>query len=243
MVAGAVALMLSKNPTMTPDYVKALLRQTAAPLPGSQQVTATGQGSVDLTQAYSKTPSQLQQPVTMSGGNNLEYARGMTDTGQANDLTDGTTKTTELAPGACTPGNAYYPTYCVTSTVFLTGNADILGNPVNVTGLQAAEAARSAWVSNGDGTEHWAGDPALTLGAGMVPDPTLGMVWAGGTPWTTSFEGHGWASFDWSGHGWAGHGWADNDFSSHGWASHGWAGHGWAGHGWASHSWRDLQWS
>ena len=243
IASGAIALMLSKNPSMTPDYVKALLRQTAAPLPGSQQAAATGQGSLDLNAAYSKTPTQLQQQVTMTGGSNIESARGMTDTGQPNDLTDGTTTQTPGMPGACTPGNQYYPTYCYTNVVYLTGNFDVLGNPINLTSLQAAEKAGAAWVTNSDGTESWVGDPALMLGAGMAPDAIYGSSWQGHSWAGHSWVGHSWADFDWSGHSWAGHSWADNDFSGHSWAGHSWVGHSWAGHSWASHSWRDLQWS
>lgn len=61
-VSGVVALMLSKNPDLTPDEVRTILRASATPLSGgSNQV---GRGLVNASLAVSMTPTQPTNYIT-----------------------------------------------------------------------------------------------------------------------------------------------------------------------------------
>jgi serine protease AprX len=56
-VSGVAALMLGRNPTMTPDQVKYALLQTARDLPGSSDPMAVGAGEVDAAGATLHPPA------------------------------------------------------------------------------------------------------------------------------------------------------------------------------------------
>lgn len=79
VVSGAVALMLDKNPALTPDQVKALLRSTATPLPGVP-TTAQGGGVVNIGKALNtNAPSAsaaAQKWTRSTGTGSIESARG-----------------------------------------------------------------------------------------------------------------------------------------------------------------------
>jgi serine protease AprX len=102
--------------------------------------------------------------------------------------------------------------------VALTGELDILGNPVSTPDLAQTETTSAPDVLDGatwaDGS--WAGSP-LT-----------GATWNGAT----------WAGATWAGATWAGATWAGAT-----WAGATWAGATWAGATWAGATWADLQWA
>ena len=77
VTAGAVALLLSKRPTLTPDQVKRVLLTTAAPILGVDQ-TSQGAGVLDVKRAADATPpATATQPFAASTGlGSLEAARG-----------------------------------------------------------------------------------------------------------------------------------------------------------------------
>jgi serine protease AprX len=79
IVSGAVATLLSQRPELTPDQAKALLMQTAEPLPNADPV-AQGAGLINLHEAReAKTETiagALQTWPRSSGLGSLELARG-----------------------------------------------------------------------------------------------------------------------------------------------------------------------
>jgi serine protease AprX len=75
VVSGAVADILQKRPSLTPDQVKALLKATATVLPG-QATTAQGSGELNLAAALTATvPSTLQSPPNGYGSGSIVTAR------------------------------------------------------------------------------------------------------------------------------------------------------------------------
>jgi subtilisin family serine protease len=86
VVAGAAALLLDQRPELSPDQVKALLKDTASRLPGTDPA-AQGGGLIDLKAATrSPTPAATQDWAPATGLGSLEGARGSlhvtTDDGQ-----------------------------------------------------------------------------------------------------------------------------------------------------------------
>jgi serine protease AprX len=102
--------------------------------------------------------------------------------------------------------------------VALSGELDILGNPINTTGLATDEASSSPDVLNG---ATWADGSWQGLLSG-------GAIWTGAT----------WAGATWAGATWAGATWAGAT-----WAGATWAGATWAGATWAGATWADAQWA
>jgi serine protease AprX len=79
IVSGAVATLLSQRPELTPDQVKALLMQTAVPLPNADPV-AQGAGLINLKEAREAKTETIAGAVQTwprsSGLGSLELARG-----------------------------------------------------------------------------------------------------------------------------------------------------------------------
>jgi len=76
VVGGAAALIVDQRPGITPDQVKALLMETARPIPGFS-TECQGAGMIDLAAARTAaTPTANQTYVTSVGGGTLDGARG-----------------------------------------------------------------------------------------------------------------------------------------------------------------------
>jgi serine protease AprX len=76
VVSGAVALLLQKRPTLTPDQVKAVLKASATPI--TKGLGATMKlGELNLTNALKATaPTTKQAFVASSGSGSIDLARG-----------------------------------------------------------------------------------------------------------------------------------------------------------------------
>jgi serine protease AprX len=84
IASGAVALILQKYPTLTPDRVKKLIGDSAKKVPGAD-TQAQGKGEINLVSALATTPLSYTQSFTASTGKGtLDGARGsdrLTDDG------------------------------------------------------------------------------------------------------------------------------------------------------------------
>src|SRR5688572_2513997 len=84
VVSGAVALMLSAQPSLTPDRVKFALTATARPVASSDQM-AVGAGMIDVSGALSAPPGVANAGLDRSSGmGSLDASRGTVDV-QADD--------------------------------------------------------------------------------------------------------------------------------------------------------------
>jgi len=85
VVSGAVALLLQKRPTLTPDQVKALLKTTATPIASGVGKTMR-LGEINLAAALTKTtPTTVQNWTRSTGTGSIEFTRGsahVTDNGR-----------------------------------------------------------------------------------------------------------------------------------------------------------------
>ncbi|MFA5890733.1 MAG: S8 family serine peptidase [Actinomycetota bacterium] len=182
VVSGAAALILQQRPTISPDQIKALLRQSATKIP-SATVAAQGAGALDLKVALGKTtPSALltkQLFVPATGLGSLEAARGSLR------IVDG--------------------------TVALTGEQDLFGVGWDAVAWTDQFLRGVTWVGGVWRTVDWAGatwtanDFAGRTWSGRTwSDNTWdGRTWSG-----RSWSGRSWSGRSWSGRSWSDEGWS-----------------------------------
>jgi serine protease AprX len=75
VASGAVALLLSRRPGLTPDQVKSVLMSTADPIAGTSR-SAQGAGRMDLEAAMTATPSATPQVLSATGTGLIDASRG-----------------------------------------------------------------------------------------------------------------------------------------------------------------------
>jgi serine protease AprX len=233
MVTGDVALLLSKNPDLKPDVVKALLEDNATTLPGGPGNVLQGHGVVNMFEAYAATLGRIRnayQSFRADGGGSLDDARG------GDVLTDDPNLSSCAAPA---------PSSC------LTGNEDIFGRPVDLGRLERAEKAFSAWSVAPDGSEVWAGDNVAWAQSGFQPDPILGSswggrpllgLWAAHAPTRQAWTGRRWSDLDISGRSWSSDGlsgrrWSNGALSGRRWSDDSLSGRSWSGRSWSDNAW------
>ncbi len=104
--------------------------------------------------------------------------------------------------------------------VVLSGERDIFGAPVSVTGLAAAEAAGNSWSGGRWNGNSWSGNS-----------------WSG-----NSWSGNTWSGSSWSGDSWSGNTWSGNSWSGNSWSGNTWSGSSWSGSSWTGGSWAEAFW-
>jgi serine protease AprX len=200
VVSGAAALVHSQRPGITPDQVKALLKQTADPLPAAD-AQAQGSGMIDLMDAYrAATPNAVQTWPLATGTGSLEAARGslhVTDP-------DGNVLTGEV-------------------DIFGAGwsGAGWSSDMWNGAGWSGGSWNGAGWSGAGWSGAGWSG--AGWSGAGWSGAGWSGAGWSG-----AGWSGAGWSGAGWSGAGWSGAGWSGAGWSGAGWSGAGWSGAGWS---------------
>jgi len=194
ITSGAVALILQKYPTLSPDGVKNLLRKNALrpSYSSSWTSTSTGSGELSLPRIATASPnwSYAQWWLTPSTGTgSLEAARG------SDHLTaDGVT---------------------------LTGEQDIFGQPFNSSAMAAAEATASSWNGGVWNGSTWTG--STWSGSTWSGSTWSGSSWSGsswsGHSWSGStWSGHAWSDANWSGSSWSGSTWSGHSWSGGDWS-------------------------
>jgi serine protease AprX len=239
MASGAVALMLSKNPALTADQVKRLLKQTARGVVNGQK-GITGDGRVDLTAVFSNpVPSFTQNHDGVTGGGPIERSRG------GYHLVDDISRTTRV-PSTCLMPDGTTKSNVQPTGVMLCGDYGINGYPIYSTIYPNYVDDDNTWYNSTLG-QAWRGDrgewvayPAGSGSAAFIDDPNkdangqpvLGKVWPqlkwSATNWTgqtylsDTFTGSRWSGSRWSGSRWSGSRWSGSTWRSNSWASAGW---------------------
>jgi serine protease AprX len=176
VVSGAVALLLQKRPTLTPDQVKALLKSSATKLAG-------GLGEINLATALATvTPSTKQAWTQSTGIGSVEVARGRVHVMHDGDALQGEFDVFgPFAIGEWTAASA-------AGTAWKGGvwmNRRMAGD-----GWTASSWASKSWAA------AWSGGP---WGAASWLDETWsGHYWSGHYWTNSSWNGHYWSSDNWS---------------------------------------------
>jgi serine protease AprX len=205
VVSGAAALMLSRNPELTPDQVKRIMRSSATP--GIKALDgAAGQGLLNLAKAFkTKDGKRAQNHAQAVGGAGLDQTRG------GSYLTD--------------PNNGTQ----------LKGNIDIFGNAVSMKALAFYEVARSAWKTVNGVSTWYSGGFALGTGFGPDPNVGTAWKsadWSKFPATKQSWAGEGWhidfSSRSWRESGFSGRRWSADSFTSRSWRGYAWHDNAWA---------------
>lgn len=200
VVSGAVALLLQRNPALTPDQVKGLLKASADLLPG-ETGPLKGTGQVDIKAAVAllekgALPAYRQTYPASTGLGTLQGARG-------------TTQVVDPRNGAR-----------------LSGEIDVFGEPWNAAAWATASSKQVAWRGGTWRGVAWAGngwDAALLTGNGWSRSSWSRVSWS-----RSSWSGADWSSASqststflrssWSGGDWLRSSWSGNAFSRSSWS-------------------------
>jgi serine protease AprX len=206
VASGAAALLLQRNPALTPDEVKVLLAGGATPIPLGT-VTNTGAGLINVYAA-----ELLAGPPTLLGG------LGDTLTAQVDALKS-------LSPPATGTGSlelARGGSHVTTRGVTLSGEQDIFAAAWPGAGWAQRAAAGTTWTG---GT--WNGNP--WTGTGWTPSGEWAATTWTGRPWF----GASWTSGGWVSRTWVTDGWDSRTWVVDGWGSRTWVDDAWATGGWS----------
>jgi Subtilase family len=197
IVSGAVATLLQQRPGLNPDQVKALLKDTASPLPAADPVSQ-GDGLINLHNAREETPptaaDAAQSWPRATGLGSLQQARGSVI---ASD--DG---------------------------VALSGEQTIFGDAWDAAAWASAAWDGTSWSGGSWSGRTWSGDCWCAVGwaartwSGRTwsGNAWSGRTWSGRTWSGRTWSGVGWSAGDWgssdspsalTSSGWAGTLWGD----------------------------------
>jgi serine protease AprX len=202
VVSGAVALLLERNPALTPDQVKGLLKANADPLTGDPSAVQ-GAGEIDINRAVVQLeagkaiPAYTQTAAHSTGLGSLDASRG------ASYVTDPSTLVT------------------------LRGEQDVFGVAWNPATWAPAATAGTAWVGNTWRGSAWITTPALVASTALASTTTTTTAttgWASrswsGTLWSSrSWSTMSFLSGAWTGSDWASRSWSANDWDSRSWST------------------------
>jgi serine protease AprX len=191
VVSGTVALLLQRNPELTPDQVKGVLVASADRLPEDPS-PVQGAGQIDAKGALEilkqgNVPAYTQTHPRSTGLGSLDLSRG----GSAVvDPEDGTR---------------------------LGGEQDVFSTAWDAAAWAQASSAGNAWEGGTWRSVQWAGDGwdgATWQGRTWSGRTWSGRTWSGRTWSTMSFLGRTWSGDDWTGRTWSGDGWSGRTWST-----------------------------
>ncbi len=204
VVSGAAALLLSQRPGLSPDQVKAALKQGARPLPGVD-ATAQGAGLLDLGRSAAINPGNAPQRFALSSGTgSIDGSRGSMRLSYQGKVLDGERDI---------HGKKYSAKRLAKERAKAESWDDGTWNETEWTG--------SSWAGSSWAGSSWAG--SSWAGSSWAGSSWAGSSWATGT-WTgSSWAGSSWAGSSWAGSSWAGSSWAGSSWAGSSWASSSWS--------------------
>jgi serine protease AprX len=176
ITSGAVALVLQKYPTMSPDLVKRFFQTSAVKLT-SYDTQAQGAGEIRLGAMATGTPQWSytgQHFTNATGTGSFELARGQD--------------------------------HLTRNGVVLQGERDIFGRPLDSAALAAAEASASSWSGGVWNGSTWAGSTwsaSSWSGSTWSASSWSASTWSGSTWSASTWSGSSWSGSTWSGNTWA----------------------------------------
>jgi serine protease AprX len=218
LVSGLAALVAQRYPQATPDQLKALIRDTATPLPLINDTPAQAAAAKRLglsTSQYLSIVNSINGQYSGKGVANA--ARGVTDSLPS---ATASAQTAAASTGDGTLDKARGGVYLTDGALALTGDRDLFGHAYSATSGSTAAGA-----------------------SGLSATPWSGGVWNSGR-WTgDGWNGLHWGTTTWTGATWAGRPWSSLTSSAMTWDGARWTGSGWDGCRWTGSSWDGARWS
>ena len=195
VASGAAALLLQRNPSLTPDQVKDLLVRGADPCSLETRLN-TGAGLVDVPRSMALTVTSVSSLLTT--------ALATSGTGRGSlDAARGTSRVT-------------------VNGVTLAGEKDIFGTGWNPTAWSTRAQTGSAWTGGSWNGTAMTGTGWTSTGDWASTTWTAAS-WSK-LSWTDkSWSGRRWANGSWDSGSWTGRRWADSSWAGRRWADAGWS--------------------
>jgi serine protease AprX len=214
VTAGAVALLLSARPTLTPDQVKAILRTSANKgfiWPRFDRFSGEGLLQIDAALATQapKASAARQTWAVSNGSGSLDQARG--------------------------------DTRVVINGQILSGEVTVTGAPWNGSRWTGSRWTAGNWDGSRWTASNWLGS-RWTSGS-WTGSRWTGSRWTGMSFTSGSWTGDAWTSGSWTGTRWTGTRWTDASWTSVTWDGTRWTGTRWTDAGWTGTRWTDAAWS
>ena len=208
MTSGAVALILQKYPSLTPDQVKRFIANNGQKVPGADS-QAQGGGEINLGVLISKTPSNYTQNFAAgTGTGSLEGSRG-----QDHLSADGVTLTGEQ--------DIFGQSFDAAAMAA----AEASGSSWTGSQWNGSSWTGSSWTGSQWNGSSWTGSS------------WTGSSWTGGS-WTGSqWNGSSWTGGSWTGGSWTGGSWTGGSWTGGSWTGSSWTGGSWTGGSWTSDNW------
>jgi serine protease AprX len=193
VASGAVALILQKHPTMTPDQVKYFITHNAQKL-ASFDSQAQGAGAMMLGRLLTQTPSAYVQSHTASTGTgSLEAARGNDHIARNGVVLSG-------------EKDIFGKTFNSAAMALLeTAGTSWSGGTWNGSTWSGSTWSGSTWSGS-----TWSGNA------------WNGSTWSGSTWSGNTWSGSTWSGSTWSGSSWSGNTWSGNTWSGGSWLGATW---------------------
>jgi serine protease AprX len=193
IVSGAAALVLEQRPGATPDQVKALLMDTAAPMQAADSV-CQGAGTLNLSKTlYAATPKAEQKHAPSKGTGLIEAARG------ADHLElDGVPLEGEQDIFGQKWNGEVWAEASAQGTSWSGG--DWNGTSWSGTSWSGTSWSGTSWSGTSWSGTSWSG--TSWSGTSWSNQYWNGLSWSG-----TSWSGTSWSGTSWSGSSWSGHLW------------------------------------
>jgi serine protease AprX len=190
VTSGAIALLLQKYPTASPDDIRTQLRKYATKITGS--ATAVGAGELNIGAALATTPAPTVYVYQREfGTGSLNASRGTMAITFGTDTTPLTGEKDIF--GAFTASTWASQSFAQNSWV----GGDFMGHPWTGT----------AWTTATDGQANWSGrawSGRAWSGRAWSDIAWAGATWSAGTWTSTIFNGAAWAGATWEANTWCG---------------------------------------
>ena len=235
VVSGSAALLLARNPALTPDQVKRQLTGGAVTI---QAPATTLRNSVPVV------GGALTSLVLATTGTSVTSGHGEVNVANSAEAPAGPvtsqfwpqatgTGTLEASRGSRHVGDR--------NGTLLTGERDIFGSPFNSAAMAQAEASAASWSGGVWNGASWSG--ASWSGASWSGASWSSASWSGASWSGASWSGASWSSASWSGASWSSASWSGASWSAASWSAASWSGASWSGASWSGASWSSASWS
>jgi serine protease AprX len=247
VVSGAAAAVLSANPKLLPNGVKALLTRTTYGLDDSD---GAGRGALDLGQALREAPSAAPDvpPVYAPGqpggwGPSEDDAEAWAEFAkawEAGDFEAVGRAWSQLSPRTrIWAGRAW--SMAVLANSLAVDPEEFEARIREVFDTSAEKWLAQLWAGRAWSARDWSDDKWLGRawsGRAWSDNNWLGRAWSG-----RAWSDLDWAGRAWSGRAWSGRAWSLLDWDGRAWSGRAWSGRAWSGRAWSGRAWSEYSWA